>query len=94
MPAVIFQKIAPRYSKSTMPIKDDHPPRPEGRTLGIGILISEYQVVNAPHQREFENVRVSAVAQDPVPEVLVVDRSEAAWIRLPGSRREYRESAR
>ena len=54
--------------------------RAERRALGVGVDVSEHQVVQATHQREIEDVGMCAVALDPVVEILVVDGAEAARV--------------
>ena len=78
MPAVIFQKIAPLYSKRTMTDQEDHQAGRHRRSVGIGVLVAEHQVVKATHHRTIEDIGMAAVAQDPVAELFVVDGPEAS----------------
>ena len=76
MPAVIFQKIEPRYRRTscrtgTRPIRRRTTP---GR---VGVDVSEDEVVEAAHECRVDGFGCSAMAADPFPVVLVVDGSEA-----------------
>ena len=46
------------------------------RPAGIGILVAENQIVKATHQRTVEDIRMGAVAKDPLAEVFAVDGPE------------------
>ena len=58
--------------------QEDHQPRGHRGSFGIGVLIAEHQVVQAAHHRRIQHVGMAAVTQDPVAELFVVERPEAA----------------
>ena len=79
IPAVIFQKNAPLYWKSAIPVNSKA--TPAAKAVGrIAVFVTEYHVVEPANQREVHYFGMCAVTQHPRAVVFVVDGTESARI--------------
>ena len=77
MPAAVFQKMAPRYSKNIFVVRKTEVPAHTPWWVAV-LEMGEDEVVEPSDERELGDLLRRAVAGDPVEEVLVVERAEAA----------------
>ena len=60
--------------------QENHQTGCDSWTFGASGVVAEYQVVHASDKWEVKHVRMTAMAQDPLTEILVIDGSEAGQV--------------
>ena len=80
MPALIFQKMAPLYSKNSRGRQEQHQAGAEPGPLGIGVLVSRTPGRTGRAPTGAGAAGMGTVADDPLAEVLVVEPGEAGGV--------------